>query len=48
MMEEEHESQQFLDNTSDLHELEMNQFSDWTDEEYQQLLSYKPDTSVKP
>ena len=31
-----------------MHELEMNQFADWTDEEYQQLLSFKPDLSKKP
>ena len=36
LMEKEHESQGFLDeNSLEMHELEMNQFADWTDEEYQ-------------
>ena len=49
LMEEEHLGQSFLgDNLLEMHELEMNQFADWTDEEYQQLLSFKPDLSKKP
>ena len=49
LMEEEHQGQSFLgDNLLEMHELEMNQFADWTDEEYQQLLSFKPDLSKKP
>ena len=27
------------------HELELNKFADWTDEEYNQLLGFKPDLS---
>lgn len=36
LMSKEHNNQAFLeDNLLEMHELEMNQFADWTDEEYQ-------------
>jgi len=43
IMDEEHGS--FMSN-DDMHEVEMNQFGDWSDEEYSQMLSFKPDLAL--